>query len=316
MANTNYQVKLSDHINDIYKGNYSDIKEELHEIFLKIGIQKLNWKLRDSNNQEIVFETKMTFRSLGEQVTVNYFSDTITIKSLSKQKGVFTTWGKNDENCKKYLKLIVPKVREYLKNKETLRSKNNKAILNEVNKKLNPLEYNESFSNIIKENQSKFDRHLIPNLLKIISYYKNQIDTYSMFYKNIKNPTFHNSRTNKFENTIFAVETYYKSIKLIEIGIENMLQKYLENEIIDFYKIYNSFEELGIFITKGERLIINNLNDLNNNMNEVINSIHVMIDKTEDLSKDILEVNKTLEVQNFISAISVYQQYRINKKLK
>jgi hypothetical protein len=311
---SDWYVNLTEEINDLYKGEYKEIKDELKDIFIQIG-KDFGWTIKESNNEKIVFKTPFSFRSIGETVTVNYYNNKITIESVSNQKSVMTTWGKNDDNCKKYLNNIVPEVKKYLEKKESSRQIN-LGLIEKIKKEFTPLEVNQNFTKLIKDNQSKIDKEFIPQFLKIISYYESQVKTYSVIYENTNGIDFHQNRTSDIESSLKSLGVYSKSIKLLELSINELLKSYLEEDLINFYSLHNKFEEMGMFMSQGEKLIVNSLGDINSNLTGIIDSIDNLTSKMGELGNKLNEVNNSLEVQNLISILNTYQTYKINKNTK
>lgn len=312
---SDWYVYLTDEISELYKGEYQEIKDELKDVFIKIG-KDSGWTLKNSNNEKIVFKTPFNWKSIGETVTVNYYNNKITVESVSNQKSVLTTWGKNDENCKNYLSKIVPEVKNYLQKKESNRQNENLEIINDIKNDFNEIVVNTSFMELIKENQSKIEKDLIPQFLKIISYYESQVKIYSVVYENINEINFHQNRTSDIESSTKSLGVYSKTIQLLELSINELLNSYLNEDLINFYSLYNKFEEMGMFITQGEKIIVNSLVDINSNLTGIINSVEVLTSKMGELGNKLNEINNSLEVQNLISILNTYQTYKINKNTK
>jgi hypothetical protein len=312
---SDWSVNLIDEISDLYKGEYQEIKDELKDIFIQIG-KDLGWTLKESYNEKILFKTPFSFKSIGETVTVNYYDNKITIESVSNQKSIMTTWGKNDENCKKYLNNIVPEVKKYLQKKESSRQAENLEVIEKVQKEFTSIEVNEEFTKLIKENQPKIDKEFIPQFLKIISYYELQVKTYSVIYENTNRIDFHQNRSSDIESSVKSLVVYSKSIKLLELSINELLKSYLEEDLINFYSLHNKFEEMGLMMSQGEKIIVNSLVDINSNLTGIIDSIDNLTSKMGDLGNKLNEINNSLEVQNLISILNTYQTYKINKNTK
>ena len=309
---SDWYVNLTEEISDLFKGDYQEIKDELKDIFIQIG-KDLGWTLKESNNEKILFKTTFSLRSVGETVTVNYYNNKITIESVSNQKSVMTTWGKNDDNCKKYLNNIVPEVKKYLQKMESSRQNENLDVIEKVKKEFTPIEVNQNFTKLIKENQSKIDKEFIPQFLKIISYYESQVKTYSVIYENTNGIDFHQNRTSDIESSLKSLGVYSKSIKLLELSINELLKSYLEEDLINFYSLHNKFEEMGMFMSQGEKLIVNSLGDINSNLTGIIDSIDNLTSKMGELGNKLNEINNSIEVQNLVSILNTYQTYKINK---
>lgn len=300
---------------DIYKGEYSDIKEELKEVFIQIG-HNLGWDLKDSNSETVVFKTPFSMRSIGETVTVNYYTNKVFITSVSNQKSVWTTWGKNDENCEKYLSKIVPSVKEYLNSKESNRQSSNKELLDIIRKDILEITTNKDLFKLISDNQNKIEKTYLPNFIKIYQFYEEQVNTYNIIYNNINDLEFHTLSSRSIEYSIETIKIYSSTIEVLDVTIKQLFESYLSEDLINFYTLYNKFEEMGLFLSKGEKLMVRSLNDINENMDSLIGRIDGLVDTMSDMGKTLEEINSGIGVSNLLSTINTYQLYKINQNMK
>ncbi len=115
------QFSLSETFKNNYGGDYSDIENELKEVYINFG-KDLGWEYTNHySSNRIEFKSGVNWSSWrgswGEIITVNFSKTSIGIKSV----GIPSYGNKNKENCERFMSVIVPWVEEYLKSKESER---------------------------------------------------------------------------------------------------------------------------------------------------------------------------------------------------
>ncbi len=292
-------VNLIDEIDELYKGEYQEIKVELKDIFIQIG-KDLGWKLKESNNEKILFKTPFSFRSIGETVTVNYYNNKITIESVSNQRSVMTTWGKNDDNCKKYLNNIVPEVKKYLKKKESSKQtenledklkkveekmmfekllKDKKTIISQFDKdgngELDTVEVKDDYDKLVKKHQSKIieiDRGFIQQFVKISNYQKQKRKNLQSIFKSINKTKDQKELSSQVELLKEQIHSY----ELLLFHSLNMVSSLVEDDMFTFYEIYEAFDKLEIFNSNHENEVSKKLRNIEGGIYSLMTSIRQM----------------------------------------
>jgi hypothetical protein len=110
-----------------------------------------------------------------------------------------------------------------------------------------------------------------------------------------------------------------------------MVVALIENEMITFYEIYDSFDKLNIFNTNWENEISNKLNNVGEKLDDLMYSIndfgesmigeignlsYVTEESNRQLDYRLAEVDSSIRANNFISGIQAYQLYKVNKNSK
>ncbi|MGH7975274.1 MAG: hypothetical protein ACREDS_00860 [Limisphaerales bacterium] len=70
----------------------------------KIAATRLHWKLRTETETELEFGVGVNWKSWGEKVRISFQPKRILIHSECKFPTQCVDWGKNKENCRKFLK--------------------------------------------------------------------------------------------------------------------------------------------------------------------------------------------------------------------
>lgn len=106
-----------------------------------------------------------------------------------------------------------------------------------------------------------------------------------------------------------------------------MIDALLDNRMIQFYSIYEKFDQMGVFESKWEKELIKSLENINDNITKVIDSINRLdvnlrisiLELGANLSFDIASASASIEKRlasigsdikfnNLLTAVSVYQQ--------
>lgn len=120
---------------------------------------------------------------------------------------------------------------------------------------------------------------------------------------------------------------YNSQISLAFVMIHSLLQ----NKLVNFLEVYNSFDELGVFDTSYQRSVRESLSGVNKNLcllnqnlldlivkvEEFNNNIIYTIDELNSNSIKMLEsissIEGNIKYSNLLSSIQTYQLYQINK---
>ena len=120
----------------------------------------------------------------------------------------------------------------------------------------------------------------------------------------------------------------YNTIQYLAIAMVTTL---INEDKIKFYKIYETFDELNVFNSKWEKDLKKELEEINLNLLEVIESIDQMSykittvlssintsigDLSTSINKQLSSINSSVDLNTIITGINTYQLYKINKKTK
>ena len=126
---------------------------------------------------------------------------------------------------------------------------------------------------------------------------------------------------------INQIQTY----ELLIIHSLSMISSLIDKNFIVFYEIYEKMDKLTIFDSNWENKISNNLSSVDQKLSDLIETIEIFeLNMLYSLAKinysikemeaSIIEkledVNSTMQINNFLTAVQVYQLYKINNKLK
>ena len=208
--------------------------------------------------------------------------------------------------------LVFESINEFEKN----RVEKNIEVKNEVLDKIKKLEYNEEISKTFISNQSLFNDEHIQKILKVLEFYENNLNNYSNTYEKFNDKDFVNEFQSEINETIELLLPTYNSVLVIESYISEMISSLIKGDKVTYFSIYNVFEDQGVFLTKGEKIMIDNTNKLSEQLNQLNSSMDTLISLTVDISEKLSRINGQLKINNLLTGINTYQLHSINKKLK
>lgn len=244
-----------------------------------------------------------------------------------------------------YIEFIVKPQEEKEKEKENTQSEIQKIILSEFDKnsdgRLDIIEGRNLLMDLLEKNQSivvEFDHTLVQSMIKLNKFLNTKKENLTLVFKLL------NQVENKNELD-YVLEVLRKGVENYEsllIHSMNMIISIKEKDLISYYEIYETFDELGVFNSNWEMEISQKLSNIESKLGTLINSINNLISsikqmeysissKIENLtytttkSFSILEQSLTtelksirsgVELNNLLTGISTYQLYKINKNTK
>ena len=140
-----------------------------------------------------------------------------------------------------------------------------------------------------------------------------------------------NNRKDILEKNIGLLEDQINTYNTILYLSISMVTTLINRDMIKFNKIYEVFDGLDVFTSKWENDIKNKLEDINQNLLEVIESIHQMSykitnslssintsigDLSTSINKQLSSINSSVDLNTIITGINTYQLYKINKNTK
>jgi hypothetical protein len=115
----------------------------------------------------------------------------------------------------------------------------------------------------------------------------------------------------------------------------NMIASVIDNDLISFYAIYETFDKLNIFISNFENETADQLKFIGKDIQRLMFSIDSMeanivngLNKlttvtnanfkelNSTITRELKEVDSSIKFNNLLTGISTYQLYKINKQTK
>lgn len=218
-----------------------------------------------------------------------------------------------------------------------LHTKNIKSSISELDKDNNgevDLIDSESFNKLLNKHQkliTDIDKNYIQKFVKISIYLKTKKKNTQLIFESIK-------KTKNEKELIELMNLLKNQIHTFELLVfhsVSMVTSLVESNMIIFYEIYESFDQLGVFNSNWENEVSNKLTDIgegikdlmysiNSMENNIVNSLETLTYVTEDsfseLNKSIAyqlnSINSSINFNNLLTGIQTYQMYKINQNTK
>tara|TARA_B110000014_G_scaffold255155_1_gene236638 strand:- start:1140 stop:2243 length:1104 start_codon:yes stop_codon:yes gene_type:complete len=202
------------------------------------------------------------------------------------------------------------------------------------NKKLDLIEEDNTFLKILKNNNKKIlelekseNRDFTIQFIKLSEFLKSKRDQLKNLFDQIQDI--------KDIEKVFQVEKIIKRemylYNLFLLESLHMISSLVDDDRITYSNLYVRFDKLNIWNSNFENQMLEKLDLLNSNINKLIDNLSIysknIIDSLEDISymskenniileNQLKSIDSSIKVNNMISAINTYQNYKANKKLK
>ncbi|MBM3454503.1 MAG: hypothetical protein FJX80_05065 [Bacteroidetes bacterium] len=186
------------------------------------------------------------------------------------------------------------------------------------------------FSLLLQKHQKSIvevDRNYVQQFVKVSSYLKTKRGNIQSVFDSIKDTP------NKeiLNECVDILKDEMNTYNLLLFNSLNMVVSLVEDDMITFYEIYEMFDKLNIFDSKHERDVSQRLTNIGDGIvsllyelrsvgNQITDSIgelsYVTETSNQKLTERLLEVDSSLQVNNFLTAIQTYQLNKINKSTR
>jgi hypothetical protein len=225
---------------------------------------------------------------------------------------------------------------DYRKNEE-IRLKELKSskfkVLNELDKdgngEVDVVEGND-FSLLLKKHQKsiiEIDRTYVQQFVKVSSYLKTKKNNIQSMFNSIKDT----SNKEELNDYVGILKNEIHSYSLILFNSLNMIVSLVEDDMITFYEIHDSFDKLNIFNSNWENEVSQKLTNIGNGLSNLMYSVeemgqnisneigqlsYVTEESNRMLSNQLQDIDSSLQTNNLLTGIQTYQMYKINKNTK
>ena len=281
------------------------------------------FKLKSSNNPHLDVEILMERVSNKLSLTITISEGNIDMGILGSAKLKFdpvrSLFLKNSNHVKELStniqNTISSIVQDSINEFEFNRVEKNIELKDGVLEEIEQLNYKEEIKSLLISNQNLFSDEHIQKILKVLDFYETNLTNYSSIYEKFKDQDFVNKFQTEINETFELLIPTYNSVLVIESYITEMINSLIKGDKVTYFSIFNVFEDQGVFLTKGEKIMIDNTNQLLHQLNQLNSSMDTLISLTVDISKKLSSINSKLMLNNFIQIVNTYQLDSINKKL-
>lgn len=212
-------------------------------------------------------------------------------------------------------------------------SKNKSNILKDLDKdgngEVDVVEGND-FSLLLKKHQKsiiEIDRTYVQQFVKVSSYLKTKKNNVQLIFNSIKDT----SNEEELNEYVGILKNEIHSYSLILFNSLNMIVSLLEDDMITFYEIHESFDKLNIFNSNWEHEVSQKLSNIGDGLSSLMYSVeemgqniaseigqlsYVTEESNQMLSAQLQEIDSSLQTNNLLTGIQTYQMYKINKNTK
>ncbi len=192
----------------------------------------------------------------------------------------------------------------------------------------------DAFNKMLDLNQitvSEFDKNVVHKFVKISIYLNTKKSNIQKVYKSIKKIN-NESELIEYKKIL---QNQINSYNLLVFHSINMLTSLVEKNLITFYEIYESFDQLGVFNSNWENEVSNKLSDIGAGLHDLMYSIYQMENRVVNSIKSLnyltqgsfkilktsvenqlTSINSSMNFNNLLSIIQTYQMYKVNKNTK
>lgn len=298
-----------------FGGDHKAIDKKGMELVKNLAHQE-KWKNVEEGDRWVTFKTgNMLFPGEFIQFQNEISGGKLKIRLFGKDKQPIINNGRIQKRFE-IIKTEIPKnYSAFLKATENQRQQNNIQIINALKANTSKLIVNTELTSSLKDIQNNLEQGQLPNMLKILAYYKEQVSNHNILIGDLNSVDFHKVADNEIESTTKRLEIYGSLVGLLEASILSMFKYAKEGDLIEFYEFYNNFESMGLFMTTSEKAVIQGINDINNNLNKVVAGIGILATGMFNISSQLADVKSGIDVNNAIAAVNAYQNYKTKRAL-
>jgi len=188
----------------------------------------------------------------------------------------------------------------------------------------------DEFNQFLKKYQKQIieiNREYIQQFVKLSSLIKTKKKNIQTIFDNIKTK----SNQKELEEHVGILKNEIHNYELVLFNSLNMIVSLVDDDMITFFEIYESFDKLNIFNSNWENEMSQKLTKIEDGLTNLMYSINQMgmdiIDglsqltyiseeSNRNLENHLVEINSSIQVNNLLTGIQTYQLYKINKNTK
>ena len=199
---------------------------------------------------------------------------------------------------------------------------------------------NTDFSKLLKTKQKiliEFEKSegksYVQNFIKLSKFLIDKSQNIQSLFEKLKEEE-SNIPHSDYLDYVGIIRNQIHTYNLMLISSLNMIVSLVDDDRITFYEIYETFDKLNVFSSNHEKEVSMKLDNIENKLEGVIQSIHEMeinicnelmnlqfvsediSEGINGLSKGLSEINSQLNTNNILTGIQTYQLYKINKNTR
>jgi hypothetical protein len=190
------------------------------------------------------------------------------------------------------------------------------------------------FNKLLNKNQKiliSVDKNYIHQFVKVSNFIKTKKQNTQKIFESIRDT----SSQEELEERVSLLKNQIHAYELLVFHSINMIGALVSEDLISFYEIYESFDKLSIFNSNWENEVSEKLTNIGDKLDDLMYSIYSMEQNIvselshlsyitqvsfEDLSRSVSsqlkEVESSININNLLTGIQIYQLYKVNKNTK
>jgi hypothetical protein len=190
------------------------------------------------------------------------------------------------------------------------------------------------FNKLLNKSQKTIidiDRNYIHQFVKISNYIKTKRNNLQLIFESISLT----KNEEELKNQIDLVKNQIHTYELLIFHSVNMIGAIVAENMIVFYEIFESFDKLGMFNSNWENEVSNKLTNIGDKLDDLMYAIESMeqnivselshlsyvtqesfADLNASVTKQLQDVESSINLNNLLTGIQAYQMYRINQNTK
>jgi len=173
----------------------------------------------------------------------------------------------------------------------------------------------------------EIDRTYIQQFVKISSYSQTKKDNIQLIFNSIKDT----SNQEELNEYVGILKNEIHTYKLILFSSLSMITSLVDDDMITFYKIHDSFDKLNMFNSNWENEVSDKLSNIGDGLKDLMYSIQDMGNRieskigqltyvTKELNQSVINqlksIDSSISFNNLLTGIQTYQMYQTNKNTK
>ena len=182
-----------------------------------------------------------------------------------------------------------------------------------------------TFSEKLNKQASLYNDQQFNKIIRFLTFIEDSEKVYINSYISLSKKYISNPNKQNAEELITQHKLIYSEYKLMDV-----LCNGIQSDKVKFNKIYNTLEDRGIFLTQYEKInmeylssiaqnietAVGQLSQINYSLNEVNDNLWEMNDKFSSMADSLEEIDGGVKAGNTLKAVQTYQLYKINKNTK
>lgn len=196
------------------------------------------------------------------------------------------------------------------------------------------IEVSDDFLILFKKHQKKIievDKQYIQNFVKVSNYLKTKRKNIQDVFSFIKKT----NNQSQLDENVGLLKNQIHTYEVLLFHSLNMITSIVEDDLITFYEIYESFDKLNMFNSNWENEVSQKLKNIGDGLSNLMYSINSMernivgglnklsyvtqegfSDLNNSVTRELNSIDSSIKFNNLLTGVQTYQMYKINQNTK